>query len=194
VHNFLRVALGPTYAGGENTIQLVQGSRDNFYGGFIAAPVRCVASTASTHLRQFFDALRTTGDAVHIPSPLAVLRCISVEPPTYTEHPLRSYDVTLGDKMVTLSRASTRPATVRSLRQTHAPAQRLCAPQPAARDWNRPTPLADCPPGANPLGRVPCLPGGGPPASRCCRCRPTGVDSCRICVWPSTESHFSLGI
>ena len=67
----------------------------------MAAPVRCVSSTASMYLRQFLDALRTTGDAVHIPSPLAVPRCISVEPPTYTVHPMRSYDVTLGDKMVT---------------------------------------------------------------------------------------------
>ena len=32
---------------------------------------------------------------------MAVPRCISVEPPTYTESPIRSYDVTLGDKMVT---------------------------------------------------------------------------------------------
>ena len=31
-HNFLQVALGPIYAGTENTIQLTQGSRDNFYG------------------------------------------------------------------------------------------------------------------------------------------------------------------
>merc|ERR1712127_1125113 len=89
------------YAGNEDNIQLVQGSRDNFFGGFIAAPVMCVASIASTYLRQFFAALRTTGDALHIPPPIAVLRCIAVEPPTYTEHPLRSYDVTLGDKMVT---------------------------------------------------------------------------------------------
>ena len=100
-HNFLRVVLGPIYAGKESTIQLTQGSRDNFYGGFVAAPVRCTASAASTHLRQFFDVLRTAGDSTHASVAMAVPRCISVEPPTYTEHPIRSYDVTLGDKMVT---------------------------------------------------------------------------------------------
>ena len=48
-----------------------------------------------------FDVLRTAGDPAHIPSMMAVPRCISVEPPTYTMQPLRAYDVTLGDKMVT---------------------------------------------------------------------------------------------
>lgn len=100
-HNFLRVVLGPIYAGKESTIQLTQGSRDNFYGGFVATPVRCTASCASTHLRHFFDVLRTAGDTAHVPGAMAVPRCISVEPPTYTESPIRSYDVTLGDKMVT---------------------------------------------------------------------------------------------
>jgi len=38
-HNFLRVVLGPIYAGTESTIQLTQGSRDNFYGGFVAMPL-----------------------------------------------------------------------------------------------------------------------------------------------------------
>ena len=101
-HNFLRVVLGPIYAGKESTIQLTQGSRDNFYGGFVAAPVRCTASccvdTPAAVLRR---AAHGGGLDAHFGGDGGADGALAWSRRRTRSMPIRSYDVTLGDKMVT---------------------------------------------------------------------------------------------